>query len=266
MLAEAEKISLVVLCFGEHPALARRCLESLRVCEERDWSHVADVRVGLNAVGPATLQVVKQLLPQFPVSRRYLYHAAENAGKYPLMRYMFRDTQRPLSPVVMWFDDDAFVHRPAAFFATCLQELQDADMLGLRMVMGFNDNLWEYVRSRSWYRGKPRPADSRFTFIQGSWWCLRRQLIEELDWPWPELHHVGGDTLLGEQLRQLDKRMKTAAHNPVRLNADLTGREHASPRRGIGSHTVQPRHGSDYRPGLIYPPQGADLQVLVEEL
>ena len=69
----------------------------------------------------------------------------------------------------------------------------------------------EFIQQASWYKGLPpqmcptkkkgvmRPG---IWFAQGAYWLLRTDVLRLLHWPDPRLKHNGGDTLLGEAVRQ----------------------------------------------------------------
>jgi hypothetical protein len=49
---------------------------------------------------------------------------------------------------------------------------------------------------------KPGVKAPGITFATGGYWWLRTDVIRQLDWPDERLSHNGGDTLLGEAIRQ----------------------------------------------------------------
>lgn len=98
------RITICVLCYGPHPQLAKTCLSSIlaTIPPER-----LDLRIGLNEVHPDTFAYVKTL----PVTK--IYANSLNRYKYPVMRDMFWDEQRPITTnYVVWFDDDTWVVNP----------------------------------------------------------------------------------------------------------------------------------------------------------
>lgn len=244
------RFTVGVLCFGDYPHLAYRCLSSLRRCT--DLHLVADLRLGLNEVSPGSLEVINQALQElrreaaFPIR---IYRPARNVGKYPLMRRMFWDEAAPLAEAVAWFDDDAYVQGEWALFTRAAGALSNYAMAGLVMRMDFRGQIKEYIRSRPWFNPDAGfGVRDMFHFCQGSFWVMRTQVLRELDWPWPYLHHVGGDTLLGEQLRHTGK-LVTSLPAMVAYNCDDRGQQHRSPRRGIGAGGGAVRLGEDYQVG-----------------
>ena len=97
--------SLQVLFYGDHVRLSRRCLKSLK---SNLSEQVSEIRIGLNAVCPETLELVHSLFADQPLPV-WLYQSPVNVWKYPLMRRMFYDADRPINcPYICWFDDDSF--------------------------------------------------------------------------------------------------------------------------------------------------------------
>ena len=62
---------------------------------------------------------------------------------------------------------------------------------------------------------------------------IRREVLEEWNYPFPGLRHRGGDAMLGELMRQQEYRLKSW-HEGVRINAlDEKSGDSTSPRRGV---------------------------------
>src|SRR3954465_12508819 len=98
--------SINVLLYGDHPDLALRCLSSIQARFEP--ALVSDVRVGVNAVGNRTSEILTEFARTLPaVVHVYRDRERRNVLKYPLMRKMLYDPERPVAADrVMWFDDD----------------------------------------------------------------------------------------------------------------------------------------------------------------
>lgn len=239
--------SVCVLCYGDHADLAHRCLGS--IIGTADWKLVNDVRVGLNAVGAATSKVLDSLLQRCPVPC-WVFQPADgaNVGKYPLMRRMlYPDLYQPVSgphtdkaahktaPVaerIMWFDDDSCVRGDRSWWqrVAALKE----DFIGARYQLRgpFRAGQVEAIKAQPWYAGKPIPRHYRPSFLQGGWWIAKAALLRKHDYPFPVLHHNGGDSLLGELIRQQDYSSRHW-NTGVWINADHQGRESAAKRRGM---------------------------------
>lgn len=193
-------ISVCLLCYGDFPELARRCLGS--IVPHVDPRHVADVRVGLNAVSPATEEYVLVTLDSLPVPVRVI-QCHENRLKYPVMRRLFR--RWPLeAPLIMWFDDDSYIreHVSSDWMATLPERMGRAAMLGqrYRLRRPLTPAQQDWVRQQSWYTG--RSLDQPPRFITGGWWVIRSDVVLKHDWPPPCARHCGGDYTLGVLLDQ----------------------------------------------------------------
>jgi hypothetical protein len=240
-----ERISLCTLLYGDYPELAQRVLTGIGI--NLPWGHawVQDVRIGLNEVGDATARYVDQWAQRQPVPVT-TYDAGRNVYKYPLMRRMFRD-KVPGFPALAtwanWFDDDSYLD-PCFPWDELMMEAEVADMIGKPYVWFVRGRQWDWVQAQPWhdprvgppkaYRGKPV-----FHFFQGGWWLLRQSVICRYNWPFEELVHRGGDSTLGELMRQQGLRTVLGAHrrhlgflSRVHTNADAAGRDSKSPRRG----------------------------------
>lgn len=245
-------ISLCMLCYGaEFGELARRCFGSLRAGAS-GASPVRDLRVGLNAVpaGSETHVAAVELAKHFaaagkPASLFYPQPQELNVYKYPLMRRMFWEADEPLAEFVMWFDDDSYVSGDDSWWTSL--PYRDVDMVGQKWFLPLQGNQWAWIKAQPWYDesvglpGRVR-GHSTFQFIQGAWWIARTSLLRRLNWPWPELRHCGGDSLLGEACRHARANRREWAEG-VRINADAKGRHSGAARRGyseleLGRHFV----------------------------
>jgi hypothetical protein len=196
--------SVCTLLYGDHTDLAKRLLDSLS-----KPSKVLDFRIGLNAVSPATYQVVRDWIATN--SRRiktpvYLYEGSnsENLGKYPLMRQMLYDNLRPIGPRVMWFDDDSYLDATSgdSWWHSTLDASNDKTQLGAVHYIMQRGRQHEVIKQQDWYTGKPVNARHRFTFVTGGWWVAQSCFLKKWDYPFWGLYHNGGDSIFGELVRQ----------------------------------------------------------------
>ena len=197
--------SVCLLLYGNYPELAKRLLGSLK-----NYACVTDFRIGLNEISNDTRTVLLDWIRQGNRWERtpvYLYEDEQgnNLGKYPLMRQMLRDTKPP-APRIMWFDDDSFVDDST-------NELwweNVASVSSLRTQIGAvhyimqRNKQYEVIKQQSWYTGKAINARHRFTFVTGGWWVGDTHFLLKWDYPFKGLHHNGGDSILGELIRQQD--------------------------------------------------------------
>jgi hypothetical protein len=253
--------TLCVLLYGNYPALALRCLKS--IARWADWQHVADVRVGLNAVSVETAEVVTGFLPAVP-RPCHVYHevAGRNVLKYPLMRRMLRDPDRPVAPLVTWFDDDSYLRGKSGWFGEVAAAFGDPKVHLLSQVYylkaPFSANQAAAIEAQPWYGGKSVRPPHRPQFCAGGWWAARAATLRKWDYPFPDLQHNGGDVILGELCRQQGY-VFLNLHDGVAINADHRGVNSAATRRG--SRT--PNLWSDWSPGAPADLTHHDFQVAV---
>jgi len=225
--------SVNVLLYGSYTWLAKRCLSSIVVPGTEDF--IAELRIGLNAVCPETRQYVADLMQTAPYPV-YVYEpeGRVNALKYPLMRKMFYDPARPIpTKHVMWFDDDSFVRCPE-FWQDIAEEVNNTDspLIGSVYRPGFFWSKDEVAlfKEQPWFTGID--CSSKPKFITGGWWVADLNFLAKFDYPFRVLLHNGGDTIMGEVLRQQGK-VPHHYQRGVAINADEQGRESNAKRRGV---------------------------------
>lgn len=247
------KFFVNVLCYGDHPKLASRCLQSITT--SADWGLVAAVQVGLNAVSDATRRVVEAETACWPVPWRLFEPVGgRNVGKYPLMRRMLYGDDLPAlghgpDDWVMWFDDDSYVRdaNPAWWRLVARRVREGGDVLGSLYLMRLRDGQLRAIRDQPWFAGRPlsrRTDRAMVSFATGGWWTARYDFLARWNYPFPALHHNGGDVMLGVLCSQ---QSSPPAHfnDSVAINADLFGFESKAARRGLSQEPVWSR----YAPG-----------------
>lgn len=207
------KITVCVLCYGPHVELARKCLNSIFSTVPAEQ---LDVRVGCNAVEPATMDYLKTL----PVTK--IYDVPENPGKYRTMSRMFYDSSCPITTEYLcWLDDDVTL---------CANDWlkRSAEMVvanhnrGVRMygniflhdiLRGCRDRnrAVNWFHSATWWRGRNLLArgtlkeannGSVIRFVSGWFWWLWTGVLKQCTIPDPRLEH-NGDIAVAEQVRQM---------------------------------------------------------------
>ena len=86
----------------------------------------------------------------------------------------------------------------------------------------------KWIKSRYWYKNKAIPTKNGAPisrFYSGAWWCIKSSLLYMLKWPDPEIHHCGGDVMLGAALYQNGFKLCNYSLG-IKIN-------HSEPRRGI---------------------------------
>ena len=241
---DAKSFTVCLLFYGDYPDMAQRCLAPLAgymsecvtgSVEPQRW--ITSLRIGLNAVSDHVRRRIVQLLRPVEVyfpGRILLYDSPFNRGKYPLMRKMFHDQQHPLvSDSLMWFDDDSRAVKPDSDwwkFVHRLLHTGSNGVLGHVWTRRWSDGQLIAIRNQPWYAGKH--MEPRCRFVTGGWWAGRTELIRRWDYPFPALHHNGGDTLLSELCRQQGYAVGTFIDG-LEINAGDKGVSGSAPRRGL---------------------------------
>lgn len=233
------RISLCALFFGDHPALAHRCLGSIWERLPEGKAHLFDIRIGINQVSQPTRDIINWFTEN--VQQHYRvpvvhYDCPVNACKYPLMRKMLLEDPRPPGQYAMWFDDDSYLDGGPGWWRDLLLRADQNDMLGKVYFQAMRDKQWDWILHQPWYnaaKGKPPLRKNRrsFIFATGGWWLIRTELLRRWDWPTVELKHCGGDSMLGELLRHQSLRLENFDKG-VRINADDRGRHSKARPRG----------------------------------
>jgi hypothetical protein len=205
--------TIAALLYGDYPELASRLLYSLPTGDSR----IKEVRLGLNEVSEATLQIVRQwaagLVAQRTVVNVLTWRTDKNTGKYRVMREMLHSQVVPfVSKYVMWFDDDSFVTSSGpADVAGWLDRLGSLLASDSVVQVGRVHRIRQrgvqycYVRNADWYTGLQIDAHHKFLFATGGWWVADYSFLRTHDYPFADMYHNGGDSMLGELVRQQDK-------------------------------------------------------------
>lgn len=256
--------SVCVLCFGDYPALAKRCINS--ILQGLDGNLVVDIRVGLNAAGDKTRDFVLSSLGEASRSGKlagsaFVYEPTDrlNVLKYPLMRRMFYDDKRPIEAShIMWFDDDScLVGLPGlrhSWWGKVWEASQLAHMIGDLWSLHFQGKVREGIKAQPWHTGKPwlkLHGKDIMRFATGGWWTAWAEVIQKHNYPWPELQHNGGDCILGEMLRQ----QNLALHkfrDGLWINADAKGKQSGAKRRGVTQRPLWYDYRSDQQPDFSH--------------
>lgn len=236
-------ITVGLLLFGDHAALARRVLSPLLSIRDR----LVGLRIGANAIGDETKEYLKGLIADGKISTSDLYVSEENCGKYPVLRAMVR-RPRLDSEFFVWFDDDSVVTGPpAVVFDELHHKLRLNDIVGPARYMGLAGRQQDWIRGQRWFTG--RPFGRRVEFAAGGFWGVRSELLYRFDWPDARLWHNGGDVMLGALAHQNFLRLGSFSSG-VAVNADAGLRSDASPRRGMSSYktAIGLRAESEYSP------------------
>lgn len=205
------KFTICVLFYGpaQYHGLHMRCLNSIiSTCPPNR----IDLRVGSNELCEETCAVLDRLVDHKVITKHYRHH--ENAFKYPVMREMFHDPERPIETnYLIWFDDDSIADRNPQWLSLLTQTIvanPDAGLFGADMTIRLSASQQQTYRSRPWYRGlpfrmknhKPAPNGDNTVFVAGGFFCIKTAAMRAADVPDITLTHNGGDYTIGEQLYQ----------------------------------------------------------------
>ncbi len=259
--------TVFALLYGDHPELARRCVDSLlQLPRERVL-----IKLILNECSPATFSYLRSMFaanPWFDDANITRYDV--NQHKYPVMRSAFYGT--PIhaglgyhglavqTPYVMWFDDDSFLRFPKAnevsrwpenWLDAIKNRLDDGfALLGAPYTIKLSPDQILWIQDQPWYRGRPI-SQPKMPFYTGGFWVARMEVLAALDYPWACLDHNGGDVMLGAALEQgryktgsIHNIMGTYVQKIAIINADDRGVESKAPRRGFHQKPI----GYDYDP------------------
>ncbi len=227
------------ILYGDYPLLADRFLRSVWSSLEGSRGEVSDFRLGLNEVCPATLSLVQWFAEN--VSKKYglpvrLYRCDVNAFKYPLIRRMILDPATPPAEHVMWFDDDSYLTGQEGWWPRVAEAAESCAMLGKVYWVRLLGDQKAWIAKQPWYNPDAPPflqyrGRDAVQFATGGWWAIRSAVLLKWDWPCLELKHCGGDSMLGELLRQQGYRL-LGFEEGVRINANDAGDHSRAPRRG----------------------------------
>ncbi|MCD8534940.1 MAG: glycosyltransferase family 2 protein [Verrucomicrobia bacterium] len=212
------KVSILVLVYGPHHELARRCLKSiLQNLNPKDYQLI----VGANQ----PCQETREFLHSIRDSIDVLIESSVNLYKSPMMSRMLEVADGDL---IWWFDDDSHIKSPEAltWWTDCVaisgpEVVQWGDIWYVEnpTPLAGAASLQEFVIGSPWFRGLPPPSetvggkgvtefngkpggDPRWFFATGGCWMARHDSLKYLNWPDPRLVIEFEDVILGEAIRQ----------------------------------------------------------------
>lgn len=203
------KITVLVLCYGDHADTHRRCLNSIIKTVPIDR---LDLRVAANCVGQESMNYLRSL----PITKIYKY--SQNRYKYPIMRDMLYDSKMPIKTnYFAWFDDNCYVNHNNWLNAAAEQisvQKKDVAMYGIKLYYAFTDNeemeVRKWLLDRRWHKGKslrtrtgtPAPNGDCAHFCADWFFLMRTDVAKACDIPCVSLKQSGGAIVIGEQLYQ----------------------------------------------------------------
>jgi len=201
----------LALAYGPHTDLIRRLLGSLTL-EAPGFDCVRTVVLGANAVSAETLAVMRDWQKRQPVPVTLLVSDL-NVGKYTLMRPMLSLAAESPATHVMWFDDDSYLD-PACdrnWWQAVTSAASACTVLGAVHTISQRGNQYAGISAQPWYTGKPVLLDHKFKFATGAWWTAELNFLRQHQYPFLDVYHNGGDSILGELVRQQSGRLGSFA-------------------------------------------------------
>jgi hypothetical protein len=195
--------------YGDYHELHKRFAESLNIALSNKVEGVDfDALIWGNQVCTDTVVLMKKLnRPDFK-----FIPDKRNTPKYTLMReFLFKLMNPDEYDWMVWFDDDSWLTNPYLWVESMVRmikakEHENICYIGEPWWWDWRAGQWEFIKQSKWFKGVPPEVDRRgrprVTFAQGGLWWLRSDVRKQLDWPDDRLSHNGGDTLLGEAIRQ----------------------------------------------------------------
>ncbi len=232
------------LFYGDHPDLAFRLVNSWK--RFLDVANVSEFRLGCNMVCYETRLFLKDEMAKF--GKPVTFFDSEDPYKYFTMRKMFYSVESA-DPHIMWFDDDSYLTDDVKICQTTSSLLRD-DYVVLGSIYSEiqRGSQYEQIPLQPWYGKRIVNKAHKYVFCTGGWWVAQFDFLKKWNYPFPELRHNGGDTLLGELVRQQSKHLFQYRAG-VAINADADGNESKSKRRGLT--TLRPwADGKPHTPGL----------------
>jgi len=201
--------TVYALFYGKYFDLHKRLIDSLM-----KYLPPGEARVvcWANTVRQETLNELYKLRDHFGASSMVI-DSKENVPKYIAMRKMYHEVAKPDTDWILWLDDDTYIVKKDWWKRTkdFLQSTPDACYVGQKWYVHHLDGQWDFIKASKWFQGlepellgtkTPGVMKPGVWFMTGGYVWLRTCLMENLNWPDPRLSHNGGDTLLGEAVRQ----------------------------------------------------------------
>lgn len=238
-----------VLTYGDNALLLKRCLSSIA---RTHCKHVARVSLGCNAISNEADEIARHWMGNLAKRSHALWFAEEhgdNVWKYPLMRRMLHfEDDTPTPEYVVWFDDDSYITAVDGGWWGKLAQICEPHVLvgSIYTIKGFRPGQVDAMQYQPWFSGREIRPGYKPRFCTGGFWAARLADLKELGYPWLELKHNGGDSMLGEAYRQKGWALRNFREG-VAINADREGRESKAKRRG--DTTTWPWEG--WKPGTV---------------
>ena len=201
-------VTIYCLLYGNFHELHKRLLSSLF---KRLPYDIADVVIWCNTVCPETIEWLGK---HIRVDWIWI-NSGTNVPKYEVMRRLFHERALPETPWLLWFDDDTHIVADDWWYKTVeyieARQAENICYVGQHWYVHHLPGQEEFIKAAKWYKGvpselhatrNPKVRKPGIKFATGSYVWLRTDVMTQLGWPDLRLVHNGGDTLLGEAVRQ----------------------------------------------------------------
>lgn len=196
---------ILVLCYGDYPHLAKRCLGS--IIDNGDIiGHNIKIHVGMNKCGKNTKLFLQDLLNQKYITT--IINSDININKDPMMRKLIGCVN---SDYFIWFDDDSYIGSKD-WDKELINQIScnpGVDIFGFAYYWKRDDEYMAFLRNRPWY-DKTKPNKKAYlkikekimTFPVGGVWVAKKDFLVKNNYP-DELmtdreHQHMDDRLLGD--------------------------------------------------------------------
>ena len=228
------KFLVCALFYGDFPLLAQRCAASLKALRATGQ---VDMRIGLNDVSPMAREAIESALPGVET-----ISASPQIYKFPMMRRLVQEYNGDATHL-MWFDDDTCLlpgtHAGTWLRSVAMRAENTAGSLGSVYVQRLSERQKDWIRAQPWFTGRELADEVKFN--TGGWVVVPLAVLRQWDWPGPELHHNGGDMVLGALLQQQGLPIEQFRVG-LAINADGALRESSAPRRGYSEPPTEVWH------------------------
>lgn len=202
--------TIYALLYGNYHDLHKQLLYTLLPDVPKNEARVV---LWCNTVCAQTKEMIRKFVQKG--APLHYFFSDENVPKYEVMRRLFRKKHPPTTPWIVWFDDDSYIEKRNWWQKTreFVEAKKDENIcyVGQRWFVHHLLGQAEFIKAAEWYKGLPfeqHPTRRRgvtkpgIAFATGAYVWLRTDVMKQLQWPDDRLVHNGGDTLLGEAIRQ----------------------------------------------------------------
>jgi len=205
-------VTIYILCYGNYGAMHKRLFDSLARFLPPGAARVV---VWGNQLGKQSAKYILNSMDAF--EDHWCHLQDQNVPKYEVMAELWRgnDATAPTTPWVLWLDDDTHITMPDWWDKTVefieAKKAENICYIGQKWFVHHLAGQEQFIKEAEWYTGvpvemcptrSPEVTKPGITFANGAYVWLRTDVLRRIKWPDQRLVHNGGDTLLGEAIRQ----------------------------------------------------------------